>query len=148
MKRLKCSDPRLKSQQILGEDVLWWTKTQRKFNQLFVLDEAQQEADRNQSAKLTMHKETMKRRVSADTTTYKLAVGTRKDNSVTDIETFEGNQKQMRDFVNKMFQRNHLRSFGRAVTVFCINYQFEDELNDIDNWKTMQELIDKGVFTK
>lgn len=133
---------------ILGEDVLWWTKTQRKFNQLFVLDREQQEADRNQSAKLSMHKETVKRRTSTDATTYKLAVGIKKDNSITDIETFEGNQKQMRDFVNKMFQRNQLRSFGRCITVFCINYKFEDELNDVNNWKTMQELIDEGVFTK
>lgn len=133
---------------ILGEDVLWWTKTQKKFNQLFVLDSSQQEADRNQSAKLSIHKETIKRRVSVDTMTYKLAVGIRKDNSVTDIEKFEGNQKQMRDFVNKMFQRNQLRSFGRCITVFCINYKFEDELNSLANWKTMQELIDEEVFTK
>lgn len=125
---------------ILGEDVLWWTKTQRKFNQLFVLSE--------QSAKLGMHKETVKRRASADNTTYKLAVGIRKDNSIADIETFEGNQKQMRDFVNKMFQRNYLRSFGKCTTVFCINYTFEDELNDVNNWKTMQQLIDEGVFIK
>ena len=133
---------------ILGEDVLWWTKTQRKFNQLFALTQEQREADRNQSAKLGLHKETIQRRASIDNSTYKLAVGIRKDNSIVDIEAFEGNQKQMKDFVNKMFQRNHLRSFGRCMTVFCVNYKFDDDLNDINNWKTMQELVDEGVFTK
>lgn len=123
---------------ILGEDVLWWTKTQKKFNQLFVLNQKQQEADKN----------TVKHRSTTNNTIYKFAVGIRKDNSVTDVETFEGNQKQMIDFVNKMFQRNHLRSFGKCTTVFCINYTFEDELNDVNNWKTMQQLIDEGVFIK
>lgn len=102
------------------------------------------EHTRNEDAKASLEKS----RRQKDTTIYKVAIGTKSDNAIHDIEKMEGTQKEVVEFINKMSTLNRLRSFGRAVTVFCINWKFEDDLNDIDNWKTMSELTEEGVFSK
>lgn len=139
------------------DDFNWWTATLRKkpfarLDELFDVVPARpldtvnhDEADRNEKARASLQKSQRKR---ANDTTYKIAVGIKKDNAINNIEIFEGNEKQMRDFVNKMFARNHLRSFGTAVTVYCVNYKEDYELNEIDNWKTITQLTKEGVFKK
>lgn len=102
------------------------------------------ERTRNEDAKASLEKS----RRQKDTTIYKVAIGTKSDNAIHDIEKMEGTQKEVVEFINKMSTLNRLRSFGRAVTVFCINWKFEDDLNDLDNWKTMSELTEEGVFSK
>ena len=113
--------------QITGADVVWWSSP-RRFQKLFGTS--------------------TEKPITKKDTIYKIAIGIRKDNSVTDIETFEGNQKQMTAFINKLFQRNYIRSFGRCITVFCINYKYDDDLNNINNWHTMEDLIESGDFIK
>lgn len=142
----------------LGSDVWAWIKPLNgekyvRLNSLFKKPrkkwgDYEPEPERNQHARESLTKERIRKEKKADQTTYKLAVGIRKDNSVTDIETYEGNQKGMKDFVNTLYARNMLRSFGRCISVFCVNYKYEDDLNDINNWKTLQELEDEGVFVK
>lgn len=140
------------------DDYNWWTATLRRkpfarLDELFGVVPARvskdtvnhDENDRNAKARATLSKS---QRKSQNAQTYKIAAGIKKDNTVTDIEKFEGNEKQMRDFVNKLFARNHLRTFGKGVTVYCVNYQYDDDLNHIDNWKTISQLTAEGVFKK
>lgn len=105
------------------------------------------EAVRNERARETLHREQQKRKL-ADATIYKIACGMKKGANVTDVERFEGTQKEVKDWVNKLFARNYIRSYGKGVTVFCMNWKFEDDLNDINNWKTLAELTEEGVFKR
>ena len=77
---------------------------------------------------------------------YKVACGIKKDSVVTEIEKFEGNKKDTTAFVNKIFAKMQIRSMFKANVVFCVNYKYDDDLNDANNWLTMHELCDKGVF--
>ncbi len=137
---------------MIGLDITWWRASYRRkplgrLLQLFVppVDAVKRtEEQRNADAKATI---STGRKVATEVTA-KLACGVRKDTNITDVETFEGNPKDMKVFINKYLARNHLRSFGRAITVFCVNYKYDGDLNDIDNWKTFDELVEQGVFTK
>lgn len=102
---------------------------------------------RNEKARESLHREQLKRKAD-NATVYKVACAIKKDANLTDVERFEGTQKEVKDWVNKLFSRNYIRSFGRGVTVFCVNWKFEDDLNDINNWKTLNELTEEGIFTK
>ena len=139
-----------------GDDFLWWTKTLRgkkfaRLDELFGIVPARQEnyvehdeTLRNEKARASLAKTQRK----ADDSTYRIACGIKRDNTVVDIEKFEGTQKQMRDFVNKLFSRNYVRTFGKGVTVYCVNWQYDADLDDLDNWKTLNQLTEEGVFTK
>ena len=122
--------------EILGIDYKWWIAPVRKkkyarLNKLFGLEQDKQEQNVKQSNII-----------------YKCACGIKKDNVVTDIEKFEGIQKEMTAFVNKLFARNQIRTFFRGVIVFCVNYKYDSDLDDINNWFTLSELSEKGVFAK
>ena len=138
-----------------GFDIHAWIKPLKgekyvRLNSLFKTHNRQRrviehdEEKRNAKARASLAKTARK----PDTNTYRIACGIKRDNTVVDIEKFEGTQKEMRDFVNKLFSRNYVRTFGKGVTVFCINWQYDADLNDLDNWKTLNELTNEGVFKK
>lgn len=102
------------------------------------------EAKRNAKARATLTASQPK----PDKTIYKVACGIKRDNNIADIEKFEGTQKEIRDFVNKLFSRNYVRTFGKCMTVFCINWKYDADLNDLGNWKTLAELTEEGVFKR
>lgn len=128
--------------EILGIDYKWWIapvrgKKYARLNKLFNLEQDfSQKVDKADKP------------AKQSNIIYKCACGIKKDNVVTDIEKFEGTQKEMTAFVNKLFARNQVRTFFRGVIVFCVNYKYESDLDDINNWFTLSELSDKGVFVK
>lgn len=134
--------------QILGIDFNWWiavvrNKKYRRLDRLFSKEKIEE-----QQTQETSERQKKEKNIVVDEMIYKCACGIKKDNEVVDIEKFEGTKKDMICFVNRLFQKNQIRSMFKAVVVFCINYKFDSDLNDINNWFTLNELYDKGVFVK
>ena len=121
--------------EIAADDFLWWTAIVRgvKYKRLDKLFNDVEKKDIIESAKPEI---------------YKVACGIKKDSVVTDIEKFEGSKKDTTAFVNKIFAKMQIKSMFKANIVFCVNYKYDDDLNDANNWFTMYELCDKGVFKK
>ena len=119
--------------EIIGLDFTWWIAMVRgkKYRRLDKLFNAQEKKEKVESA---------------GPETYKCACGIKRNSVVTDIEKFEGTQKDMIAFVNKIFAKIQIKSMFKANVVFCVNYKYDDDLNDANNWFTMHELCNKGVF--
>lgn len=130
----------------VGADYQWYARPVRgkRFKHVAELFEEKIKVKRDENASVSFEKTKRQK----DNGIYKVAVGIISDNAIHDIKKMEGSQKEATDFINKMSILNRLRSFGHATTVFCINWQSEDELNASDNWKTMSELINEGVLLK
>lgn len=121
--------------QFYGSDFLWWIDTVRgkkykRLDRLFNTETVKSE----------------KKNVQQTTKTHKCACAIKENNNVTDIETFEGSIKDVCNFVNHQYQYRQIRSFFKSTIVFCVNYIDDTELNNIDNWFTYDELVNKGVF--
>lgn len=119
--------------EIIGLDFTWWIamvrgKKYRRLDKLFNAPEKKEKVE------------------SAGQEIYKCACGIKRNSVVTDIEKFEGTQKDMVAFVNKIFAKIQIKSMFKANVVFCVNYKYDDDLNDANNWFTMHELCNKGVF--
>ena len=121
--------------EIAADDFLWWTAIVRgvKYKRLDKLFNDTEKKDVIESVKPEI---------------YKVACGIKKDSVVTNIEKFEGCKKDTIAFVNKIFAKMQIKSMFKANIVFCVNYKYDDDLNDANNWLTMYELCDKGVFVK
>ena len=78
---------------------------------------------------------------------YKVAIGIMHDNKITDVTTFEGSQKEAITFINKHITLYTLRSFNAADIKCCINWSTDLELNDINSWQSLNDLINSGVFS-
>ena len=119
--------------EIAADDFFWWTAIVRgvKYKRLDKLFNNVEKKDVIESVKPEI---------------YKVACGIKKDSVVTEIEKFEGNKKDTTAFVNKIFAKMQIKSMFKANVVFCVNYKYDDDLNDANNWLTMYELCDKGVF--
>lgn len=76
----------------------------------------------------------------------KLACANKKDNNIENIKECCGNVKDCVEFVNNEFSKRYLKSQGKEIIVFNISYSNEEELLDFDNWLTLEELIEGGIF--
>lgn len=121
--------------EIAADDFFWWTAMvrgvkYRRLDKLFNTEEKKEKVE------------------NVGPEIYKVACGIKKDSVVTDIEKFEGNKKDVTAFVNKIFAKMQIKSMFKANIVFCVNYKYDSDLDDADNWFTMYELCNKGVFKK
>ena len=119
--------------EIIGLDFTWWIamvrgKKYRRLDNLFNAPEKKEKVE------------------NVGQEIYKCACGIKRNSVVTDIEKFEGTKKDMIVFVNKIFAKMQIKSMFKANVVFCVNYKYDDDLNDANNWFTMYELCNKGVF--
>lgn len=103
-------------------DVTWWNENTRRINKLFKNVES-----------ITQE------------TTYGIACGsvkqTSEGNEIVDIHTFKGNKKEMIDFINKEITDRTLQSFMTDKILFSMDY-----LEEKHSWKTIDELLETGVF--
>lgn len=130
--------------QILGADYRYWTATYRRklFGRLDILFD--EKSTENSEKKET----TSKKRVIDNGEIYKSAYGIKTDDAILDVKTFEGTHKQTVEFLNKAYQTIKIRSMFKSTVVFCINYSNDEELQNRENWFTLNELYGKGVFVR
>lgn len=78
-----------------------------------------------------------------------VAVAVRDANGVvSEVETFTGNQKEVVSFLNTHAGELQVKFFEKKTVVYNIAYQSPEELEDLGNWFTFDELVEAGVFTK
>lgn len=67
---------------------------------------------------------------------------------VSEVQTFTGVLKEAVSFLNEKAGMLQVKFFEKQTVVYNIAYQNEDELQDLNNWFTFDELVEAGVFTK
>lgn len=129
---------------ILGLDFNWWiavvrNKKYRRLDKLFGEQVVEKEQKKERQKK---------EKIDAFQSLYKCACANLDNGVLKDIETFEGSYKDMIIFINKANAMKLMRSFFKASVVFCINYSEDKDLENVDNWFTVEELKEKGVFVQ
>lgn len=66
--------------------------------------------------------------------------------SITNIETFEGDKATAITWLNKQFQINEIRSSFAGTTIFNIGYKAKEDLTDITCWKDIDQLVAEGII--
>lgn len=77
---------------------------------------------------------------------YRIAVGNLIDNKVENIKEFEGNKKELILFMNKEYSKRFLANFRKDNVVFNLVYQNKNELLDINNWASLDELKELNII--
>lgn len=72
-------------------------------------------------------------------------VGEIDNNKIINQKSFNGKINLIIDFINKEFSQRYLKLKDENKIVFNINP--EDDVDLQDNWLTLQELVDGGIFT-
>lgn len=72
-------------------------------------------------------------------------VGEIDNNKIINQKSFNGRIDLVIDFINKEFSQRYLKLKDENKIVFNINP--EDDVDLQDNWLTLQELVDGGIFT-
>ena len=72
-------------------------------------------------------------------------VGEIDNNKIINQKSFNGRIDLGIDFINKEFSQRYLKLKDESKIVFNINP--EDDVDLQDNWLTLQELVDGGIFT-
>lgn len=77
---------------------------------------------------------------------YRIAVGSLVNNKIENIKEFEGNKKDLINFMNKEYCKRFLSNFRQDNVVFNLVYQNKNELSDINNWANLDELKELNVI--
>ena len=72
-------------------------------------------------------------------------VGEIDNDKIINQKSFNGRIDLVIDFINKEFSQRYLKLKDENKIVFNINP--EDDVDLQDNWLTLQELVDGGIFT-
>lgn len=73
--------------------------------------------------------------------------GILKDGRIDNLKVFEGNKKEVIDFMNKSYQLNEIICFFQNKSVFYLPESKENmDVNNLENWKTLQELKEGGII--
>ena len=74
-----------------------------------------------------------------------IVVGEIDNDKIINQKSFNGKINLIIDFINKEFSQRYLKLKDENKIVFNINP--EDDVDLQDNWLTLQELVDGGIFT-
>lgn len=74
-----------------------------------------------------------------------IVVGEIDNDKIINQKSFNGRIDLVIDFINKEFSQRYLKLKDENKIVFNINP--EDAVDLQDNWLTLQELVDGGIFT-
>ena len=74
-----------------------------------------------------------------------IVVGEIDNDKIINQKSFNGKINLIVDFINKEFSQRYLKLKDENKIVFNINP--EDDVDLQDNWLTLQELVDGGIFT-
>lgn len=74
-----------------------------------------------------------------------IVVGEIDNDKIINQKSFNGRIDLVIDFINKEFSQRYLKLKDENKIVFNINP--EDDVDLQDNWLTLQELVDGGIFT-
>lgn len=77
---------------------------------------------------------------------YRIAVGNLINDKVENIKEFEGNKKELILFMNKEYSKRFLANFREDKVVFNFVYQNKNELLDINNWASLDELKELNII--
>ena len=128
-------------------DVEWWLKN--KDGVFIRLDKLFNDVNINCANKPKVKAEkSEKKERSSSKKMIKIAAGILNDNSIDELELFEGDDKDAVVFINKYYMTNTIRKgFENNTDIrFVIDYKEDEELYNIDNWKTIAQLDIEGVI--
>ena len=116
----------------IGADYLWYKNKEKRVNDLFAenLEEKPKKEKKEKPADVEL----------------RVAVGSRKNGVVVDAEQFAGKKKDCIIFMNKQYAERQLKSHFEDDTVFNLGFSNIEELNDLSNWFTMDELSSSGII--
>lgn len=77
---------------------------------------------------------------------YRIAIGNLINDKIENIKEFEGNKKELILFMNKEYSKRFLANFREDNVVFNFVYQNKNELLDINNWASLDELKELGII--
>lgn len=79
--------------------------------------------------------------------TYTCAIGILENNKLSDIKVCQGFKKDIINFLNEEIGNKNIKYFFKKEIVINLTYS-NDSINNLDEWFTLEELKDIGVFIR
>lgn len=77
---------------------------------------------------------------------FNAAIANKNNKELENITCINGNKKQIIEFLNNEYKKRYLKNRFIDNIVFNLAYSNENELLDINNWCSINELVNGNIF--